>query len=104
MKKVFFAMLLLMSCTTYAQISPAIADSATRKAVISPKFDFVEMANNKLWVIDGDKRTELTNTLTLLNGTIIKKNGLVKWKDGKTYKLSEGDRIMMDGSLQKPRS
>jgi len=104
MKKLFFAMFLLISSGAFAQISPAIADSATKKSVISPKFDFIEMNNNKLWVIDGDKKTELTNTLTLINETTIKKTGIVKWKNGKTYKLMEGDKIKMDGSLLKSKA
>lgn len=102
MKRIIFALLLLLfSFHVKAQISPAISDSVTKKAFISPKFDYVEMKNNKIWVVDSNKRSLLTKSLTLINGTVIKRNAQVKRKDGTKYTLAEGDRLMMNGQLIK---
>lgn len=98
---IFIWLLLLFSFHSKAQISPAIKDSVTKKAYISPKFDYVEMKDNRLWVADSNKRSMLTKSLTLINGTVIKKNGQVKRKDGSRYTLSEGDKLKMNGELIK---
>jgi hypothetical protein len=66
--------------------------------------DCLMMKDKKMMVCKGGNTTEMTEDMTLTNGTMVMKDGSVKTKDGKMMKLNEGDCIMMDGKIKKKMS
>ncbi|MGB4775244.1 MAG: DUF6799 domain-containing protein [Daejeonella sp.] len=61
--------------------------------------DGVKMEKDKMMVIKDGKTTLMEETLTLNNGTKVKTDGTVELADGKTFKLTDGDHMDMDGKL-----
>lgn len=64
--------------------------------------DCVMMKDGKVMVMKHGQHSELTEDLTLDNGTMVMKDGTVKTSDGKTMMLKDGEWIGMDGKMGKP--
>src|SRR6476660_2322601 len=62
--------------------------------------DCMMMKDGKLMVEKNGTTSEMTQDMTLSNGTVVMKNGTVKTKDGKTVALKEGQCIYMDGKIK----
>ena len=63
------------------------------------KKDCIMMKDGKLLQTKDGKTAELTEDVTLPNGTVVMKDGNVKMKDGTTKMLKDGDQIWMDGKM-----
>jgi len=63
------------------------------------KKDNIMMKDGKLLQTKDGKTAELTEDVTLPNGTVVMKDGNVKMKDGTTKMLKDGDQIWMDGKM-----
>lgn len=63
--------------------------------------DCVMMKDGKVMVMKDGQKSELTDDMTLSNGTTVMKDGTVKTSDGKTMMLKDGDWVGMDGAMGK---
>jgi hypothetical protein len=57
------------------------------------------MQNGKLMSDKNGTKTDVTNDVTLSNGTTITTDGKVTWKSGKTQTLQNGEMIDMNGKI-----
>jgi hypothetical protein len=100
MKQLFLmiAALVMLSCTAVvAQDTTMHKKMKTHK--MSNAKDHIKMKDGKMWVIKKGVRTEMKETMTLANGTMVMTDGTVKMKDGKTIKLKNGSSIDMMGQM-----
>jgi hypothetical protein len=63
--------------------------------------DCVMMKDGKMVVMKEGKTMDMDEDMTMQNGAMVMKDGTVKWKNGKTTKLKEGDCVYMDGKMAK---
>lgn len=63
--------------------------------------DYCILLNEKIYHYQKDGVTVLTKDLTLNNGTIVKPDGKLKLKNGKSAKLQDGECIGMSGKRYK---
>jgi hypothetical protein len=63
------------------------------------KKDYITMKDGKVMQSKDGNVAELTEDVTLDNGSVVSKDGTVKMKDGKTVTLKEGDYVWMDGKI-----
>ena len=61
--------------------------------------DCVMMKDGKMMVMKDGQHTELSEDMTLGNGTMVMKDGSVKMSDGTTKMLKNGDWLDMDGKM-----
>ena len=61
--------------------------------------DGIMMHGGKLIVMKEGKASTLTEDMTLANGTMIRRDGSIKMKDGTTSMLKNGDHMDMDGNI-----
>ena len=59
------------------------------------------MKDGKLMSDKNGTKTDVTNDVTLSNGTTITTDGKVTWKNGKTQTLQNGEMIDMNGKIHK---
>ena len=93
MKKLFLAIIALSSVVL---LQAQNSDQSAKKEV---KKDCIKMQDGKLWQDKDGNTTEVTEDITLSNGTIVMKDGNVKMKDGSTVMLKDGDYVWMDGKI-----
>jgi hypothetical protein len=108
MKKllVLAAAALLVTCSISAQekkMDDKMSDSSMSKGKMGHKMmkDCVMMKDGKMMVIKGGEHMDMTEDMTMTNGTTVMADGSVKTKDGKTMKLKDGDCVYMDGKMSK---
>jgi len=63
--------------------------------------DCVMMKDGKMMVCKAGKTMEMSEDMTMKNGTVVMKDGSVKMKDGKMMKMKEGEVMYMDGKMSK---
>jgi major membrane immunogen (membrane-anchored lipoprotein) len=64
--------------------------------------DGVMMHDGKMRMMKaGHPATAMDHEITMSDGTIVEVDGTVKSKDGKTFRLQNGEIIMMDGHLMR---
>jgi hypothetical protein len=64
--------------------------------------DGVMMHDGKMMMMKaGQPATAMEQQVTMSDGTIVNVDGTVKSKDGKEFRLQNGEMIMMDGHLMK---
>ena len=63
--------------------------------------DCVMMHDGKMMVMKNGKMTDMTEDITLKNGTMIMKDGSVMMKDGTNKVLKEGEAVDMEGKIGK---
>ena len=100
MKKLLIAAFAMALCTgLQAQ------DTTVRKKKMdhdmSMKKDCVVMKGGKMMMWTNGKSTEMDKEMTLTNGTVVMTDGTVKAPDGKTWMLTEGEGLYMDGTMKK---
>lgn len=103
MKKILIAAFVLLAgvYSAHAQVTPQKTDTTKHHSMMMK--DCVMMKDGKLMVMKGGKNMEMTEDMTLSNGTTIMKDGNVKMKDGKTTSLKNGDCIYMDGKIKRSK-
>ena len=87
---------MLIALFTIAFVANAQADQSKAK---DAKKDCIMMKDGKVWQTKDGSTAELTEDVTLTNGTIVSKDGTVKMKDGTTKTLKNGDCVYMDGKM-----
>lgn len=100
MKKLFIlaASLFLMSATaTFAQ-TPTDTAMKHHNGMHKMK-DCVAMKGGKMWVMKAGQKSEMTQTMTMSDGTMVMADGTVKNKDGKTWMLKDGEMMDMNGKV-----
>lgn len=97
------ALLVACTCTTSVMAQDTTAKPHKDHKEMKGKMmkDGVKMKEGKLWLIKNGEKTELTEDLTLSDGSVIMANGTVKLKDGTTKSLADGDFVGMDGKWMK---
>ena len=63
--------------------------------------DHLMMSDGKMMVMKNGKATPMEEDMTFDNGTKVMRDGSVTMKDGKTAKMTDGDRLSMDGQRMK---
>lgn len=63
------------------------------------KKDVYVMKDSKMWQIKAGEKSELTEDVTLANGTIVMANGTVKATDGQTTALKNGQFVDLEGNI-----
>jgi hypothetical protein len=61
--------------------------------------DGIMMKDGKMMQMKAGTMTEMTQDMTLSDGTMVMKNGEVMMKDGKKMTMKNGDMITMDGKM-----
>ncbi|MBB2147433.1 DUF6799 domain-containing protein [Pedobacter gandavensis] len=100
MKKLFLMVtaLVMLSCgAVVAQDSTMHKKMKTHK--MSKAKDHIMMKDGKMWVMKNGMHTEMKETMTLPNGTMVMTDGMVKMKDGKTMMMKNGNSIDMMGKM-----
>ncbi|MEO6682281.1 MAG: DUF6799 domain-containing protein, partial [Ginsengibacter sp.] len=57
------------------------------------------MKENKMWQVKDGEKSELTEDVTLVNGTIVMANGTVKTTDGQSTTLKNGQYVDLEGNI-----
>ncbi len=71
-------------------------------ALAAADFDGVMMHNGKMVMMKAGHATgAMDHETTLSDGAIVELDGTVKSKDGGTFRLRDGEILMMDGHLMK---
>ncbi|HWJ27559.1 MAG TPA: DUF6799 domain-containing protein [Flavisolibacter sp.] len=97
MKKLFLLTLLgLFTLTMNAQQTNM--KTKTQKSTSMSK-DCVMMENGKMMVMKGGQSSDMTQDMTMSNGSVVMADGTVKMKNGKTMKLKNGDCVWMNGNV-----
>ncbi|HMI61165.1 MAG TPA: DUF6799 domain-containing protein [Puia sp.] len=101
MKKIIglFAFTAITLCS-FAQDSTKMQDTSMSKGKHMKK-DCVMMKDGQVMAMKDGQKMKLEQTMTLTNGTTIAPDGTIKWPDGKTAMLKEGQSIYMDGKMGK---
>lgn len=100
MKKLLIlcAAFLLMTVASIAQTPDQTPPSKTDKH--HKMKDCVMMKDGKMWVMKDGQKSEMTETMTLSNGTSVMTDGSVKTTDGKTMMMKDGDMMDMNGKMK----
>jgi hypothetical protein len=97
MKKLF--LLALLSLFTLAMNAQQTNTKMKTQKSTSMSKDCVMMENGKMMVMKGGQSSDLTQDMTMSNGTVVMADGTVKMKNGKTMKLKNGDCVWMNGNI-----
>jgi hypothetical protein len=85
---------------TYAQDSTRMQDTSMSMSKHKMK-DCLMMKDGQVMVMKGGQHMKLEQTMTLTDGTTVSPDGTIKWSNGKTKMLKEGQCIYMDGKMGK---
>ena len=101
MKKLLIltASLLILAGASYAQ-TPHDTSMHHHSGMHKMK-DCVMMKNGKMMVMKNGTKSEMTQTMTMDDGTTVMADGTVKNKDGKTWMMKNGEMIDMNGKVMK---
>lgn len=102
MKKLFFsAVVLMLSTVTFAHDTPSIPLTSTAQIVspIQVITGYLKMGD-KMFILEGNQKVEQTEDVTLKNGTLVTKEGVVKPKDGESVTLENGQYVDLDGNIK----
>ena len=99
MKNVFLTLFALaLSFGVFAQDTIPAKDTVPTEQKTQKK-DIYVMKDSKMWQIKAGEKSELTEDVTLANGTIVMANGTVKSTDGQTTTLKNGQFVDLDGKI-----
>lgn len=71
-------------------------------APFAANMDGVMMSNGKMMMMKaGAPATAMDHEVDMSDGTIVSADGIVKTRDGREFRLQNGEMIMMDGHLIK---
>lgn len=57
------------------------------------------MKDSKMWIVSEGKKTEMSEDVTLSNGTIVKTDGTIQGEAGEIAKLKENQFIDAEGTI-----
>jgi D-lyxose ketol-isomerase len=102
MKKLLIlsAVFIMSAGATFAQDNMSAKQDHMSKMHKTMK-DCVMMKDGKMWMMKGGKSMEMTQTMTMSNGTMVMADGSVKTKDGKTMMMKDGESMSMSGKMKK---
>ncbi|MGZ3840130.1 MAG: D-lyxose/D-mannose family sugar isomerase [Flavisolibacter sp.] len=84
----------------FAIVTLAFSAQAQQKKMHQKKMeDCVMMKDGKMMQSKDGNMMDMTQDMTMKNGTMVMTDGTVKMKSGKTMKLKEGDCVMMSGNI-----
>lgn len=92
MKKIIFAVVLAILMTGYAFTCFAQKKTDDKKCVM--------MKDGKMMVKEDGKKTPMTTTMTMTDGTTVNTTGMVTKPDGSTHMLTNGEAVDMDGNIR----
>ncbi|MEO7315624.1 MAG: DUF6799 domain-containing protein [Ginsengibacter sp.] len=99
MKNVFLTMIAVaLSFGAFAQENTPVKDTVPTEQKTQKK-DVYVMKDSKMWQIKAGEKSELTQDVTLVNGTIVMANGTVKATDGTTTALKNGQFVDLEGKI-----
>ena len=99
MKNVFLTMIAVaLSFGAFAQEKLPAKDTVPTEQKTQKK-DIYVMKDSKMWQIKSGQKSELTEDVTLTNGTIVMANGTVKKSDGQTIALKNGQFVDLEGNI-----
>src|SRR5215469_10097473 len=61
--------------------------------------DCCMMKDSKMWCMKDGKTMAMDKDMTMKNGTVVMKDGTVKEKNGKTWKMKNGESVDMEGKM-----
>jgi hypothetical protein len=101
MKKLIgmFAFTAITLCS-FAQDSTKMQDTSMSTGKHMMK-DCVMMKDGQVMSMKDGQKMKLEQTMTLTNGTTVAPDGTIKWPNGKTAMLKEGQCIYMNGKIGK---
>jgi hypothetical protein len=101
MKKLLILSVSLFLMTASATFAQTPTDTAMHHHGGMHKMkDCVVMKGGKMWVMKGGQKAEMTQTMTMSNGTTVMADGTVKNPDGKTWMMKDGQMVDMDGKMK----
>jgi hypothetical protein len=103
MKKLLIlsAVFIMSAGATFAQDNMPSTKKDNMSNMKHPMKDCVMMKDGKMWVMKGGKTMEMTQTMTMTNGTTVMADGSVKTKEGKTMMMKDGESMSMNGKMKK---
>lgn len=87
-----------LSFGVFAQDTIPVKDTIPTEQKTQLK-DVYVMKDSKMWQIKAGEKSEMTEDVTLVNGSIIMVNGTVKKTDGVTITLKNGQFIDLEGNI-----
>jgi len=75
-------------------------DTTSHKKMHHQMKDCVMMKEGKMIQMKDGKTMDLTQDVTMTDGSVVMANGSLKKKDGTTVELKNGDCVMMDGTVK----
>ena len=87
-----------LSFGVFAQETTPVKDTIPTEQK-SQKKDVYVMKDSKMWQIKAGEKAEMTQDVTLLNGTIIMANGTVKKTNGEFITLKNGQFVDLEGNI-----
>ena len=79
-----------------------LSQAAAAPFAFTADMDGVMMHDGKMMMMKaGHPATAIDHDVTMSDGTVVSVDGTVKTKDGKTFRLRNGEMIMMDGHLMR---
>lgn len=103
MKRIFFATVLC--CAGYFATAQTKTDSVPQgtEKMKHDKGAYITLQGGQLIVVNDNKTEKLDRDKTLVDGTVVMINGVIKKPDGVTLQMKEGDRIYLDGGMTQSR-
>ena len=99
MKNLFLTILAVtLSFGAFAQETPPAKDTIPTEQKTQKK-DVYAMIDGKMWLIKAGEKSEMTDDVTLENGTIVMTNGTVQKTDGQTITLKNGQFVDLEGNV-----
>lgn len=92
------SLLLMTASATFAQ-TPNTDTAMHHHNGMHKMKDCVAMKGGKMWVMKGGEKSEMTQTMTMSDGTTVMADGTVKNKDGKTWMMKDGQMMDMNGKV-----
>ena len=61
---------------------------------------YLSLQGGQMILVDHDKVGRMKKDMTMKNGTLVRTDGTVKTKDGRSFQLKEGNRVYMNGFIE----
>jgi len=102
MKKVIFSTVVIMlATTTFAHDVPQFSNALMfQKVSLIQEISGYLKLNDTMYILKGNEKVQLTEDVTLKNGTVVTKEGVVKPKDGESVTLENGQYVDLDGNIK----
>lgn len=100
-KLIFSAVVLMLSTATFAHDVPRFSNTlmSQKVSVIQEITGYLKL-NDTMYILKGDEQIQQTEDVTLQNGTVVTKEGVVTPKDGESVTLENGQYVDLDGNIK----